>query len=353
MLAEQIKKDITEEILPEFKAYFKTLEGKTVLVTGGTGFLPSYLVDAFVLYNEHASKPIQLIIMHKSDFDENSRLGHLLSDKNVTFVQQDVGKPFEVPGKPNVIIHAASRANPSAFLADPLDTIDANINGMRVLLEHAKQHPVDSFLLFSSNEIYGNPLPEFIPTPETYPGNIDCLDKWACYTEAKRLAESLGMIFFRTHKVPIKIARILLAYGPGMKDDGKVMSDFFKSAYTTGKIPIRDQGAARRSFCYATEAARQLFLILAKGNVGEAYNVGDDTNNVSIKELADMIAHEVSPQVSVEPNMNAPPKKMYGVDNRKADMTKMRALGYIPRIGLEEGLKRLGRYYRQTGMFQR
>ena len=341
MLSRRIQKDIEQEIMPEFNGDLKSLSGKTILITGGNGFLPSYLVDTFILANAYLDKPIKLIIINKNAINDVSRLSHLRGNPNISFIATDVGKPFSIPSHPDIIIHAASRANPTSFLADPLDTIDANIKGIRTLLDYAKDYPVEQFIFFSSGEIYGNPVKDFIPTPETYTGNVDCLSKHACYIESKRFAETMSMAFFRQFNVPVKFLRIMLAYGAGMRNDGKVVSDFFESAVNNKEIKIRDRGEARRSFCYVSDATRAILYVLLKGTAGEAYNIGDDTNNISIKELADMIVETIGNGAIVSPNMSAPLKEIYGVDNRLLDISKVKALGFDVKVPLKEGLERL------------
>ncbi len=351
MLSDVIRNDIEKEIIPEFRKELEELSGKTVLITGANGFLPSYLADTFALFNQGTKNPIKLVLMTRTPVSDSSRISHLLPDKNNIFIIQDVGKPFSIHQKVDVIFHAASKANPSAFMNASLDTIDANVNGTRTLLEYAKERPVESFIFFSSFEIYGNPVKEFIPTPEHYTGNVDCMNKWACYLESKRLSETLCMEFFRLYQVPVKIPRILLAYGPGMKSDGKVVSDFFVGALHHKKIAIRDRGEALRSFCYASDATRALLRVLFSGKTGEAYNVGNDAPPVSIFGLAQTIAKIAGNGTEVTINADAPKKQIYGEDVRYPEISKLRKLGFVPKIGLEEGLNRLKKHYEQTGEF--
>lgn len=349
MISKRIAKDIEEEIIPEFEKELSTLQGKTILITGGNGFLPSYLVDTFNTMNKVLKKPIKMLLVNKNPITDSSRLSHLRNNPNVKFLTQDVGEDFEITEKPSIIMHAASRANPSSFLADPIDTINANVNGMRTLLEYARKNPVEEFIFFSSGENYGNPLSAFIPTPETYPGNVDPLNRHSCYIESKRFCESYAMAYYRQYNVPVKLLRIMLAYGPGIRDDGKVVSDFFNAAIADRKITIRDRGEAKRSFSYASDAARAIFRVMFHGTAGEAYNIGDDTNNVTIKSLASLIAQTLGEDIEVLPNMNAPQKEIYGEDNRFLDITKIRKLGFEPKVSLEEGLKRLKEHYQETG----
>ncbi len=350
MITNRIKRDIEEEIIPEFQSELDKLSGKTILITGGNGFLPSYLVDTFAVFNKKLENPVKLILLNKNDIGENSRLSHLIGDENVSFVAQDVGQPFEIEEKVDIIIHAASRANPTAFLADPIDTINANVNGLRTLLEYASKNPVEQFIFFSSGENYGNPVKEFVPTPETYSGNVDPLSRHACYIEAKRFCETMLMAYYREYKIPVKMLRILLVYGPGIRNDGKVVSDFFNMAIKERNISLRDKGDALRSFCYVSDAVRAILGVVFYGASGEAYNISDDRENVSIRELAGFIAKTVGDDVKVFPNMDAEEKKIYGVDTRNLDISKVRALGFKPRVSLEEGLFRLRKHYEEAGL---
>lgn len=346
MMYEVINEDI-EKIISEFSNELQTLAGKTVLITGGNGLIPSYIVDTFVLFNKRLSNPIKIIVMNRNPTTQNSRLGHLLNDDNVIFMTQDVGKKFDVPHGVNIIFHAASRANPTAFLEDPIDTIDANVNATRNFLDYAKENKIDNFIFFSSAEIYGNPIKEFIPTPEYYAGNAGPLDKYSCYIESKRFCETLCYNYFKKYNVPCLLLRIGMTYGPGIRNDGKAVSDFFERAFHDGKITLRDSGEARRSFLYVGDCLRALFAIMFRGENGEAYNVGHDASseNVTIRQLAEKIANTVGNWVVVEPNFAAPKRKVYGEENRWVTISKLRKLGFEPTVSIDDGLRRTKRYY--------
>ena len=347
----QIMEEDFNSIISEFQEELKQFEDKKILITGASGLIASYLIDVISIFNKQLKKPCKIIAITKNKIKEDSRLSHLIEDKNIIFLTQDVGKNFDIPGKPDIIIHAASRANPTAFLDDPIDTIDANINGTRTILEYAKNNKIEQFIFFSSAEIYGNPVQEFIPTPENYNGNVDCTHPYACYLESKRMSETLCMTFFRKFNVPVKILRILLAYGPGIKDDGKVISDFFHRAIKDKEITIRDRGEAKRSFCYISDVTRAILKIIFNGKAGEPYNIANDLKdeNISILDLAEKIARIAGEDIKVKPNLEAPVKKIYGVDNRMLNITKLRNLGFKPEISIEKGLEKLKRYYYEAG----
>jgi nucleoside-diphosphate-sugar epimerase len=166
------------------------------------------------------------------------------------------------------------------------------------------------------------------------------------------MAETLCMTFFRKHNIPVKILRILLAYGPGIKNDGKVISDFFYKLKKDGEITLRDRGDAKRSFCYISDTIRAILKIMFEGQNGEAYNIGNDleTENLSIYELAELIIKISEKNTLVKPNFEAPSKEIYGINNRLLNINKLRSLGFSPKISLEEGLLRLKRYYIEIGV---
>jgi dTDP-glucose 4,6-dehydratase/UDP-glucuronate decarboxylase len=338
-----IKEDI-EKIILSLGSEIKFFEGKTILITGANGFLGSYIADTISEFNNTTRKPCRLILINKNPVTENSRLGHLLNDENCTFISQDVGKPFNIDEKADVIIHAASRATPAANLEDPFDTIDANILGLRTLLDYSKDSK-PQFLFFSSAEIYGNPLPDFVPTPENYFGNVNPIDKRASYAESKRLGETMCMDFFRKFEIPIKILRIFNIYGPGLRNDGKVIAEFFLRSMQDKKITIKSTGEAKRSFCYITDAITAILKVLISGEEGEVYNIGDDSNNVSIKELAELIKNILNNGTVVEINKSASQNKTYGIDTRYPDISKIKKIGFTPQISLNTGLSRVKQWY--------
>ena len=339
MINQAIKEDV-EKIIKKNKEFLFSLAGKKVLITGGNGFIPSYIVDTLTIINKQLNNPCKLILLNKNPINEKSRLSHLINDSNIEFLSQDVGKPFKINSKIDVIIHAASRANPTSFLENPLDTIDSNVNGLRTLLDFAVKNPVENFIFFSSAEIYGNPPNEFIPTPENYNGNVDCTSKRACYSESKRFCETLCMTYFRKYAVPIKILRIFHTYGPGLRNDGKAITDFFKNGVNYKKILLKDRGESRMTFCYVSDLINAIFLILSKGKSGEVYNVGNDLEDISIIELAKIIGSIIG-GVPVIAGEQGNYRDRFKIELRKPDISKLRELGFAPEIFLKEGLFRM------------
>ena len=188
-------------------------------------------------------------------------LQRLDQNENLTLVKHDITNPL--PGDMDnfqFIIHAASIASPTYYRKYPIETMDANVNGLRSLLEYCRQQdeknkPIEGFLFFSTSEIYGDPSPENIPTPETYRGNVSCTGPRACYDESKRYGENLCVNFARQYGLPIKIVRPFNNYGPGLKiTDRRVIPDFARDVLAQKDIVMLSDGSPTRTFCYVADA---------------------------------------------------------------------------------------------------
>lgn len=330
---------------------WKKLEGKTLLLTGASGFLPSYFVETIAVFNQSVFKnPCQLLAISRSTPTSRSRLVAFQNNPHIKLLAHDVSKPFPIDDSVDFIIHAASRASPRDYRGHPLDTIDTNINGTRYLLEYARQNPVKSFLFFSSGEIYGNPPTEYIPTPETYLGNVDPSSPRACYTESKRLAETLCSTFYREYGVPVKIVRPFHVYGPGQRlDDGRVMADFLNNGLHHQPIVLLSEGKAKRAFCYIADATVGFWKALLSEHHGEVFNIGNDHPEISMADLAKLFS-KLFDNLEVEFQISEKNKYLTHSPERCCpDISKaQKMLRYQPRFGLEEGIKRTIQWYRES-----
>src|SRR5215813_14454992 len=193
------------------------LSGKTILLSGGAGFLGRYFQGVFYYLNRHVlKKPCRVISVdnyitgkphHDFDFEDKAHIVQVLGD---------VIYPLPIREAIDYIIHAAGLASPVYYRKYPLETIESAVIGIKNLLELAKKNDLQGFLFFSSSEIYGNPPPEAVPTPETYCGHVSSIGPRACYDESKRLAETIAFIYHQHYGVPVKVVRPFNVYGPGM-----------------------------------------------------------------------------------------------------------------------------------------
>ncbi|MBP2674445.1 MAG: NAD-dependent epimerase/dehydratase [Deltaproteobacteria bacterium] len=340
--------DNLEEELPE-------LSGKNLLITGGAGFLGHYLVQAVLHWNKVSGRkrPIRLTVYDNFVRGIPGWLDRLKGDGNLTLVKHDVTDPLPAGmGHYEYIIHAACIASPTYYRRVPIQTMDANVNGLRHFLDYCVERKkrgtgVEGFLFYSTSEIYGDPTPENIPTPETYRGNVSCTGPRACYDESKRYGETLCVNFAAFHDIPVKVARPFNNYGPGLKiSDRRVLPDFARDVFSGKDIVMLSDGAPTRTFCYAADAIVGYYKILVKGRKGEAYNIGVEEPEISVAGLADRVVRLSAELFGYKGKVvrKVSQDKDYLVDNpnrRCPVIAKARKeIGYNPTIGIDEGLRR-------------
>ena len=344
-----------DEIVSHASAEFQTLSGNSVLIAGGAGFLGHYLVQAALHWNTRHPQvsPIRVTVLDNFIRGVPEWLTALEGDRNLTLVTHDITKALpDTIGDHEYLIHGASIASPTYYRKYPIETMDANVNGLRHLLDYCLRQQqagkkIEGILFYSSSEIYGDPTPESIPTPETYRGNVSCTGPRACYDESKRYGETLCVNFAQQHGLPIKVARPFNNYGPGLKiTDKRVIPDFARDLFAGRDIVMLSDGSASRTFCYVADAVAGYYKILVKGRRGEAYNVGVETPEVSMRTLAEKLValgrelFDYRGRFVHQPSTD----KDYLVDNparRCPIITKARAeLGYNPAVGLDDGLRR-------------
>lgn len=324
------------------------LRGRTLLVAGGGGFLPSYFLDVAAYANDHVLDPPCLVIS-VDNFSTGlvDRLTHLQTRGDFRFLHHDLGKPLSLEEPVHCVIHGASIASPAIYRRYPLETIDVNVLGTRNLLELAREKKVESILYLSSSESYGDPTLDAIPTPETYRGNVSCTGPRACYDESKRLAETLCTVYHREFGVPVKIVRPFNVYGPRLRlDDGRVVPDFLKDALRGEPITLFSDGKASRSFCYVSDAVTAMLLLLFSDENGEAFNVGSD-EEVTIEFLAREISVLSGGTRGVRYARSSDTHYLSDNPSRSCpDLTKVkRTIPWEPRVKLREGLRRTLQWY--------
>ncbi|MCI0621724.1 MAG: NAD-dependent epimerase/dehydratase family protein [Acidobacteria bacterium] len=355
-----VRKDL-DYICRGLQGEFPELSGKKLLVTGGAGFLGYYLVQAVLHWNQGSrqASPIYLTIYDNYVRGFPDWLARIHNDPNLNLVQHDITQPLpEHLGSFDYVVHAASIASPTYYRKYPIETMDANVKGLRSLLEAFRRQrelgqPVGGILFFSSSEIYGDPTPENIPTPESYRGNVSCTGPRACYDEAKRFGETLCVNFAHYYKLPVKVVRPFNNYGPGLKiSDRRVLPDFARDVLAGRDIVVFSDGSPRRTYCYVADAVTGYFKALLRGRPGEAYNIGIDAPEISVLELAERVVRTARELFDYKGTVRHATShdRDYLRDNpsrRCPDITKARTeLGYRPSISIDEGLKRALLWYR-------
>lgn len=353
--AEQVVQADLTYICNRLAAEFDALSGKRLLITGGAGFLGYYLVQSVLHWNKRnaQSRPVDVVVYDNFVRGLPEWLNRLSQEPHLHLVKHDITRPLpsSIPDF-QYIIHAASIASPTFYRRYPIETMDANVSGLRFLLDYclrqkAKGTPVEGFLFYSTSEIYGDPSPADIPTPETYRGNVSCTGPRACYDESKRYGETLCVNFALQYNLPIATARPFNNYGPGLKiTDRRVLPDFAKDILNGRDIIMFSDGSPTRTFCYVADAVVGYYKILVKGLPGEAYNIGVEAPEISMAEFAQLLVKLARELFGYEGNIvfRRSGDDDYLVDNpsrRCPVIEKARQhLGYDPSIGVEEGLRR-------------
>ncbi len=345
-----------EQILIDAKQVIGALDGlnerfagKTILLTGAAGFLGCHFVHYFLALNDLnvLSKPCRLVAWDSFIRGVPDWLKSSENRSDMVCEKRDIVQKHEI-GKVDFIIHAASIASPIYYRKYPIETMDANVTGLRNLLDHCVASPVESLLFFSTSEIYGDPDAANIPTKETYRGFVSCNGPRSCYDESKRYGETLCVNFWNAYKVPVKTVRPFNNYGPGLKiSDRRVLPDFFRDVLADRNIVLLSDGKATRTFCYIADAIAGYIRALLSQYNGEAFNIGTDAPEISMRDLAEMVIAISGKKLKVQYQESEDPKYLTDNPQRRCPCIEKarRMLDYRTQVGLEEGLKRTFEYY--------
>jgi len=337
----------------------KLLNSK-VFITGGSGFLGYYFIQFLLWMNDNKDAKCEITCLDNFIRGVPVWMKELESRNDLKLIKDSITDfDMNTLDGADYIIHAASIASPKYYRKYPIETMDANVDGLRSILEFCKNKkdsliPVKSLLFFSSSEIYGDPTPDAIPTKEDYRGFVSCTGPRACYDESKRYGETLCVNFHNIHETPVKIARPFNNYGPGLKlDDARVIPDFFTNYFKNEDIVLLSDGSPKRTFCYISDAICGYLLTLLSEENGEPFNIGNPTPEISMKDLADMILRigkEKFGGEDLKVVTGESEESNYLTDNpvrRCPDISKAKTLlNYKPSVSLEEGLKRTLYWYK-------
>ena len=346
MIRDEDLKYIFENLSENEKDKFKD---STILITGCGGFLGYYFMHFFEKYAEELSikKVIGLdnFMLGKSEWINRLSENTIFDIEKFDIITDDISK-IPKSEEADLIVHMASIASPTFYRQHPIETLDANIWGLRALFDFYVDKNLKGFLFFSSSEIYGDPDAESIPTSEDYNGNVSCTGPRACYDESKRFGETMCRLFSEKYNMPIGVVRPFNNYGPGMKiNDKRVPADFAKAIYENKDIVILSDGSPTRTFCYISDAIIGYLKILLHGEY-DYFNIGMDYPEISIKELADIYVNAGKEVFDYTGKVvyNISDDKDYLTNNperRCPNIDKARSiLNYQPSILVNDGVKR-------------
>lgn len=272
---------------------WELLRNRTVLITGAYGMLASYLVFFFIYLNKVHDMNVTIVCQGRSKQKMISRFAEYLECDFMKTTYISICREIHLEYTPDYIIHAASLANPSFYQKNPVEVEEPNVIGTYYLLRFAKECNIRGFLFFSSGDVYGKMESDITDISENMYGSIDTLDLHSCYGESKRMGETFCASFAREYYIPTRIARIGHTYGPTMdiENDPRVFASFLKNVINGENIVMLSDGSAKRPFCYLSDATAAFLLILLHGADGEAYNVCNTDQFLSISELGEIMVN--------------------------------------------------------------
>ncbi len=345
----QIERDLQHTYKSLSDAERQKFLGGTILLTGSAGFIGYYLTNFFCRFRAELGLK-KIICLDNFMLGAPTWQANFTGDKHFAFEKFDVIRDdvaaIDGAAEANFVIHMASIASPTFYRLHPLETIDANIWGLRRLLDFYRDKNLAGLLFFSSSEIYGDPPPEHVPTDEYYNGNVSATGPRACYDESKRFGETLCKVFAQVYDMPIGVVRPFNNYGPGMKlNDKRVPADFAKNVLEGKDIVILSNGAPKRTFCHIADAAAGYLKILLHSRY-DYFNIGMDKPEISIAELAEIY------RAAGAELLNYRGQVRYAVSDDKEYLTNnpqrrcpvldkaRRLLHYNPTILVDEGVRR-------------
>lgn len=318
------------------------LDGQTVLVTGAAGMLASYVTWLLLRLHEYAGIDVSVVALCRNSQKAERYFGSYAGKPYFRMLTQDVCDAITYDGAVDYIFHLAGNASPHFINTDPVGIMKGNLLGTMNVLELAREKRTAKVLFASTREVYGaNEHADKLD--ECSYGVLDPLDARSCYPESKRAAETLLKSYRLQYGVDFNTIRIAHAYGPTMtlENDGRVMADLVGDVVAGRDIVLKSNGEAIRAFLYVTDAVLGMFTVLFRGKAGEAYNLANETEPVSIRELAQRLAASRNDK-TIRVVVNEGDQKGYCAYRRTAlDTTAIAQLGWRPQVSLGEGIRRV------------
>ncbi len=327
------------------------LKDKSILISGATGLMGSFLVDVLMRKNENGlnctiyalSRNIQKAANRFLKWRNNSFLQFISYDINQPFIRDDLGTI-------DYILHMASNTHPMQYSTDPIGTITTNIIGVKNMLDFAVEHHAIRFVFTSSNEIYGENRGDVELFDEDYCGYINSNTMRAGYPESKRCGEALCQAYKAQKGLDVVIPRFTRSYGPTMlMNDTKAISQFIRKGIAGENIILKSAGTQFYSYTYVADAVSGLLYILLKGKSGEAYNVADKASDIMLKDLANIIAGIARRKVIFEIPDAVEAAGYSRATKARLDGNKLKDLGWIAKYDIKSGIERTISILKESG----
>ena len=340
-----------ESVIRKARQFSKLIDGSSILVTGATGMIGSFLVDVLMSWAKKENLNIDLWIISRSEATVKERFGQYLSDPGFNYVIHDLQYPLPPDFRSfDYIVHGAGNADPARFSADPVGTMVTNWVGTVGLLEKIRSGENSRFLYISTGEVYGQAQATETAFTEDYSGPLDILSPRSCYPSIKRAMETMIASYISQYDINAAVVRPCHIYGASVTpSDSRVVAQFMRFAVEKQPLLLKSDGSQVRSYCYVSDCISGLLTVLFKGKSGEAYNISNIGSSISIRELAELVCG-VSGSEFIMAKANADERKGYSKSSFAVlSPAKLEALGWHADVQIKAGLDRSIRILSESG----
>ena len=316
-------------------------KNKSILISGATGLIGTYLIDILMHRNFKYNNNITIYAISRSLDKINTRFSDYLNSPFFKILNNNVQTPIEIKTNVDYIIHGASNAHPIAYSTQPIDTILTTVIGTKNILNFAYNNNVKKIVFISTTEIYGENRGDIEFFNENYCGYINCNTLRAGYPESKRTAEALCQAYIKEKNLEIVIARCGRIFGPTMSiDDSKAIAQFIKKIVNNKDIVLKSDGKQKYSCCYVADTCSALLFLLSKGISGEAYNISNPDSKLSLLEIATILSDYTNKKIIYDFPSQSEAAGFSVVSKSLLDSSKLCTLGWKPINTIEEALKK-------------
>lgn len=340
----KIFKEDMEYIIHANFINWEKLNNKTIFITGATGLIGYYLTSSLVYKNIKENSNIKILALvrniekAKLQFEEQLKV-----DNNLYFISGDLNNIPDISEKIDYIIHGASPTSSKSFVENPVEVIKTIYDGAVNVLELAKSKDIKNMVYLSTMEVYGaNKTHDKVS--EEHESYLNTMNARNSYPESKRLCENLCASYCSEYNVPVNVLRLTQTFGPGIKaNDNRVFAQFIRASIEKNDIILLTEGKTYRNYLYLADAVTAVLTVLSEGKYGEAYNVANEESYCSIKEMAELVANDIS---------NREIKVVFNFDNKNdtkifmpqmcmnLDIKKLKKIGWNSNYNLKNMYKR-------------
>ncbi len=322
-----------------------SLEHSTLFITGATGLIGSQIIKAIACRNRLYSSKIRILAGVRNIEKAKKTFEFLHQREGLDFVHLDLNQKIDIEAPIDYLIHTASITSSKDFVEKPVDVIESSVLGTSRLLRLALQKKIKAFVYLSSMEAYGVVEDSSQRATEADLGYLDLTNVRSSYPESKRISELLCTSYASQYQVPVCVARLSQTFGAGVDySENRVFAQFAKSVIEKKDIILRSTGLSYGNYCYTRDTIQAILLLLIKGEKGETYTVTNESTTTSIKEMAQMIIHEIADQ-EIKLQFDIPKNAHvhgYAPDTKlKLSSAKLQKLGWAPSVSLKEAYLRL------------